>query len=365
MSPSSSATTAINADQLDPYMAPGPGETDPMAWLSPQQHPFVIDGFGWLAVEGVYRRLPVSPQWPIRPEVDRLANATAGGQIRFRTDSTRVAVRVKLAGPANMNHMPATGQCGFDIYVGDDGGSYWGVARPVLDSTEYQSTFFTAPSPQMRTIALNFPLYQGVVEVQVGLDPDSAVEAAPAHPRSGRLVIYGTSITQGGCASRPGMAYPAILARRLGIETLNLGFSGNGKGEPEVARILAQLDDVSCFVLDYESNVPLVEDMRSTLIDFIPILRERHPDVPIVVINKTQRINERYDPASRETRIAKRDAQAEVVAGYQQAGDARLEFLDLGGHDLTEGSVDGVHHTDLGFVQLADLVEPTVRRWLD
>src|SRR5690606_269350 len=103
--------------------------------------------------------------------------------------------------------------------------------------------------------------------------------------RPGRLVVYGTSITQGGCASRPGMAYPSILARRLGIETLNLGFSGNGRGEPEVAHILAQLENVSCFILDYESNVPVAEDLRTTLTAFIPILRERHPDVPIIVIS--------------------------------------------------------------------------------
>lgn len=357
--------TSIDAEQLDPYMAPGPGGTEPMVWRSPRQAPFAVTGFAWLADDGVYRRLPVEPHWPLRPEVDRLANATAGGQIRFRTDSSRIAVRVRLAGPPNMNHMPATGQCGFDVYVGEDGGTYWGVTRPVLGETEYESTLFTTPLRDSRTIGVNFPLYQGVVDVEIGLDPDAGLEAAPALPRPGRLVVYGTSITQGGCASRPGMAYPAILSRRLGIETLNLGFSGNGRGEPELAHLLAHIDNVSTFVLDYESNVPLVEDLRTTLTDFIPILRQRHRQVPIIVVAKTQRINERYDPAARATRIAKRDVQAEIVARHRDNGDDRIAFLDLGEHDFTEGSVDGVHPTDLGFVQLADLIEPVVRQWLD
>lgn len=356
---------AINADQLDPYMAESPDDGGPMAWLSPRQDPFRIDGFCWLERDGRYRRMPVTPDWPLRPEVDHLADATAGGQIRFRTDSGRVAVRVKLAGPPNMNHMAATGQCGFDVYVGEFGDArYWGTARPTLDSDEYSATFFTTPNRTMRTIALNFPLYQGVAEVEIGLDPDAAVEAPPAHQRPGKVVVYGTSITQGGCATRPGMAYPAILARRLGMEVVNLGFSGNGRGEPEVARTLAQLDDVACFVLDYESNVREVEDLRTTLGDFITILRERHAEVPIIVTCKTQRIQEQYDPDALENRLAKRAVQAEIVDARRQAGDTRIEFLDLGGHDLTEGSVDGVHPSDLGFLQLADLVEPALRRWI-
>lgn len=353
-------------DTRPPDGADGPQAADEsLAWFSPAEAPFRLVGFCWFDQDRVHRRLPVEPDWPLPDAVDRLADHTAGGQIRFRTDSTRVAVRVRLSGPPGMNHMPATGQCGFDVYVGDFGDQqYWGTARPTLDETEYEAVFFATPEPQTRTVALNFPLYQGVEQVLVGLDADASVEAAPDFERPGRLVVYGTSITQGGCASRPGAAYPAELSRRLAIETVNLGFSGSGKGEPEVARTIAQIDEVACFVLDYESNVATAGDMRRTLRRFIPILRERHPEVPIVVASKTARIPERYDPDALADRLAKRKAQADVVARLQRAGDDRLEFLDLGDHDLSASSVDGTHLTDGGFVQLADLIEPSVRRWL-
>ncbi|HIT76748.1 MAG TPA: SGNH/GDSL hydrolase family protein [Candidatus Avipropionibacterium avicola] len=337
----------------------------PLEWHSPRQDPFALIGFCWFDQDEVYRRLPVEPDWPLPAAVERLANNTAGGQIRFRTDSTRVAVRVTLSGAPSMNHMPATGQCGFDVYVGDWGDQqYWGTAKPSLGKTEYEATFFTTPEPQSRTITLNFPLYQGVEKVEVGLDSGATTEAAPDFELPGRLVVYGTSITQGGCASRPGTAYPAELSRRLAIETVNLGFSGSGKGEQEVARTIAQIDDVSCFVLDYESNVATAADMKRTLSRFIPILRERHPQVPIVVVSKTPRIEERFDPDALADRLAKRKAQADVVTRLQRGGDEWLEFLDLGEHDLTASSVDGVHLTDGGFTQLADLVEPSVRRWV-
>ena len=336
-----------------------------LTWHSPTAQPFTLVGFCWFDQDKVYRRLPVEPDWPLPDAVDRLANNTAGGQIRFRTDSTRVAVRVSLSGPPSMNHMPATGQCGFDVYVGDFGDQqYWGTARPSLGKTEYEVTIFTTAEPETRTVALNFPLYQGVEEVQVGLDAEASIEVAPNFERPGRLVVYGTSITQGGCASRPGAAYPAELSRRLEMETINLGFSGSGKGEREVARTMAQIDDVACFVLDYESNVATPDDMRRTLRRFVPTLRERHPEVPIVVVSKTARIPERYNPASLAKRLAMRDVQAEVVARLQRAGDEHLEFLYLGEHDLSESSVDGGHLTDGGFVKLADLIEPSVRRWL-
>lgn len=359
-------TTAINAERLDPNMAPAPdGEGSELAWLSPREAPFAITGLCWLARDRVYRRLPVEPDWPLPPAVDSLAGATAGGQIRFRTDSTTVAVRVRLAGPANMNHMPATGQCGIDAYVGDVGDQqYWGTARPVLGEVEYAAVVFRTGESAMRSVTLNLPLYQGVVEVRVGVDADATLEPHPPYGGD-RVVIYGTSITQGGCASRPGMAYPAILGRRIDREFVNLGFSGNGKGEPEVARTIAQIDDVACFVLDYEANSGPLETYRETLAGFIPILRERHPDTPILVVSKAAFVRERRDPAYAAERVERRDAQAAIVAGLRAAGDDRVHFLDMGGVDVADGSVDGVHPTDLGFVQLADAIEPELRRLLD
>ncbi|MFW6598616.1 SGNH/GDSL hydrolase family protein [Propionibacteriaceae bacterium Y2011] len=356
---------AINANELDPYMAAAPGSERELAWLSPRNAPFEVDGLGWYATEGIYRRLPVNPDWPLPEAVDRLADATAGGQLRFRTDSAVLAVKVELAGPPNMNHMPATGQCGVDAYVGEWGAQrYWGTARPVLDSSDYTAIVFDVDASEMRTVTLNLPLYQGVREVLIGVDPGAQVAAPPPFTAPGRIVVYGTSITQGGCATRPGMAWPGIVSRRLGQEVLNLGFSGNGKGEPEVARTLAQLDDVACFVLDYETNVAEAEDLRTTLTDFIPILRERHPETPILVVSKPAFHREAHAERHRQARMARRDIQREIVERHRAAGDRHVHFLDQGDLDIAEGTVDGVHPSDLGFVQLADSIEPALREAL-
>lgn len=361
---STPTSTPIDVGQLDPAMAPAPDGGADLVWISPRQEPLVINGFPWLDRDGVYRRLPLHPDWPLPEAVDRLADSTAGGQIRFRTDSCALAVRVELAGPPNMDHMPATGQCGFDAYLGEPGSQrYWLTARPRLGETHYEVMIGRAEERAMREVTLNFPLYQGVVDVQIGLDADATL-AAPTPHQLGRVVVYGTSITQGGCASRPGMAYPAILGRRIPAEFINLGFSGNGKGEADVARTIAQIDDVACFVLDYHANVNDPDLLRSTLTDFIPILRERHPDAAILVLPRPVWAGEFVSPSTAARREACRDALAEVVAQVRAAGDTAVEFLDVTDVDITEGTVDGAHPTDLGFLQQADALEPTLRRLL-
>lgn len=198
----------------------------------------------------------------------------------------------------------------------------------------------------------------------VGLESQANLEPAPTYPRPGRVVIYGTSIAQGGCASRPGMAYPAILSRRLGIEIASFGFSGNGKGEPEVAHILAELDDVAVFVLDYDANVADVESLRTTLTRFVPILRQAHPYTPILVISRPVVAKESYSFAARADRVKRGNVQREIVDQYQAAGDDHISFLDLGDLDYADATVDGIHATDLGFLRLANAIEPSLRSLL-
>lgn len=339
-------------------------DLDDLTWLSPFDEPLQIAGLGWFASERKLRRLPSTPAWPIRPEVDRIADATAGVQVRFRTDTQVLAVRVELTGPPGMDLMPATGECGVDAYVGDWGAQrYWGTARPRLDSKSYESVVFRA-DPGTRTVTLNLPLYKGVRQLSVGIDSGAQVSAPPPFLAPGRIAIYGTSVTNGGCASRPGMAYPAVLGRRLGREILNLGFAGNGKGEPEVARILAQLEDVACFVLDYETNVLETEALCTSLTDFLPILRERHPTTEILVASKPRFARGLRDREYRSTTEARRDLQRDIVQGHRDRGDRHLHFLDLSDLDIAEGTVDGVHPTDSGFVQLADRFEPVLRELL-
>lgn len=356
-----------NVDQLDPNMRLQGDSEKPWRWVSPFQQPVQVVGFPWLEQDKIYRRLPKNPRWPLPPAVDTLADCTAGGQIRFATRSPRLALRVRLAAPAGMYHMPATGQCGFDCYIGEAGKQRYLSTTPRYDHTQrgYEGVMFDAGNnDELKNITLNFPLYQGVEEVWLGLEPDAEVLSPPSYERGGRVIFYGTSITQGGCASRPGMAYTNILSRRINREFINLGFSGNGKGEPELAHLISEIPDPACYVLDYDANVASVESMRETLPEFVRILRAAHPDTPILVISRIPSANEYYNREAHKKRIEKSQAQREAVEKLQSQGDQNISFLDgetLMGDEYLESTVDGSHPTDLGFWLMANALEPVLK----
>lgn len=337
-----------------------------LAWLSPLTEPFGLAGFPWIARDGLYRRLPAEPAYPIREAVDFLADCPAGGQIRFRTDSPNLSIRVKLAAPADMYHMPATGQCGFDCYLGEPGQlKYVSTTRFDMKAAEFESVFYEGLPRSMRNVTVNFPLYRKVEEVWIGVDHEASVEAPPAFG-GGSIVFYGTSITQGGCAARPGMAYPNVLSRRLDRECVNLGFSGNGKGEPELARLIGEIPDPALIVLDYIPNVS-TEEFRETLPVFLEILREAHPAAPVLVVSSIRYAGDTLNPVLRKKRIDCRDFAKRTVEARQATGDAAIAFLNgdhLLGRGYDECTVDGVHPTDLGFMRMAESMLKPIKRML-
>ncbi|MEF3304130.1 SGNH/GDSL hydrolase family protein [Paenibacillus sp. GYB003] len=369
MSEQTSSSTSVDAQKLDPNMRLEQSDETGLLWLSPKEAPFRLAGFPWFGQDGAYRRLPLRPKHAIPPAVNQLANSTAGGQIMFQTDSPKLAIRVKLAGKAGMYHMPATGQCGFDLYIGEPGDQqYFGTVRYDHSQLSYEHVFYEYPHRELRHVTLNFPLYQGVQEVQIGIEPGSELKAPLPYRTGKKVVVYGTSITQGGCATRPGMAYTNILSRRIPLEFVNLGFSGNGRGEPEVARVLTEIANPALLVLDYEANAVDVELMRQTLPEFIRIYREAHPDVPILVVSKIQYARERFEPALLQKRLDMKRVEMETVDMYRRQGDANVHFFDgtalLGTDSYNECTVDGVHPTDLGFLRMADTLTPVFKELL-
>ncbi len=355
-------------ENFDGKMAPMESGGADLVWHTPSEEPFRLAGFPWHDRDRAYRRMPVVPKEPLPEAVDWLAWCTAGGQAQFQTNSRRVAVRVSLRAPADMVHMPATGQCGFDVYVGPPGEQvYYNTTKYDLRKTEYEVLLFEHEKAQMRNFTLNFPLYQGVDDVKVGLDTAADVEAPPPYALDGPVVIYGTSITQGGCASRPGMAYTNILSRRLNVQVVNLGFSGSGKGEPEVARTIAGIPGPALLILDYEANCHPLEKLKETLPEFIRILRARHPDAPILVVSRIQNGQEKTQEAMARERRTRLEFQRQTVERLRKDGDANISFLDgsaLLGDDFDECTVDGAHPTDLGFYRMARGIEPTAHEML-
>lgn len=357
----------VNAAQLDANMQIESSK-DELQWHSPLERPFQIAGFGWLEAERRYRRLPAKPAWNLPHAVDQLANCTSGGQIRFVTDSASLSLKVKLTGAADMYHMPATGQCGFDCYIGGPGEQvYYGSTKYNHRLTEYESVLFTDLTKENRVVTLNFPLYQGVDEVWIGLDPDAEIAEPPAYESQQKVIVYGTSITQGACASRPGMAYTNILSRRFNLEFLNLGFSGNGKGEPELAHLLAELQHPACLILDYEANCVSTELFQQTLPNFIEIYREKHPLTPILVISRITHAKEHFEQGMRQDRADRKEISRQTVEERREKGDAHIYFCDgsaLLGDYPQDCTVDGSHPTDLGFARMADGLTPVLQRIL-
>ncbi|MFB9330792.1 SGNH/GDSL hydrolase family protein [Paenibacillus aurantiacus] len=338
-----------------------------LEWHSPLEPPFHIAGFAWVREEKLYRRLPRTPSHPIPPMVDQLANHTAGGQIRFQTNSASLFVKVRLSGIADMNHMPATGQCAFDCYIGSPGEQkYYGTTVYDHSKPEYEVKVYENHMDGLRNITLYFPLYMGVEDVRIGLAPCADLFPPPPYASDRKIVIYGTSITQGGCASRPGMAYPNILSRSINAEFCNLGFSGSGKGESEVAELISGIANPGLLVLDYEANCDSPDSLRATLPAFIRIYRRRHPDVPILVLSQIRFGKEHFAPELHALRLERQAIQRSVVDACLVNGDRRIYFCDGGallGEDYHDCTVDAVHPTDLGFHRMAEALVPVIRRY--
>jgi len=341
-------------------------DADGIVWFDPREEPFELSGFEWIKEDSVYRRLPLSPAWEIRDAVDQLANHTAGGQLRFRTNSLRILVKVELRERSGMYHMPATGQSGFDLYMLDgELLRYKKTTRFPHDTIRYQVELFNTTDPQTSLYTINFPLYNGVNSVCIGLEQGSLLEAPPPFKRPGKIVVYGTSITQGGCVGRPGMAYTNILSRDLDIQFVNLGFSGNGRGEPALAHLITQIAGTRCIILDYEANAGL--SIKETLGPFVDVLRDKHPDIPILIMSKIRYAYDLEGSTPYKQWMELRSFQRELVDKRNHAGDTQIYFLDgftVLGEDYDECTVDGVHPNDLGSIRIANALRPAIERIL-
>ena len=262
-----------------------------------------------------------------------------------------------------MTHMPATGVSGLDLYVRHKGEwRFLAVGQP-HDFPDNETTFFRNLPQESREYRLYFPLYNGLKSLEIGTASEFKITALPASERK-PVVFYGTSILQGGCASRPGMAYPSIIGRRIDSPVINLGFSGNGRGEPEVAELVAELDP-ALFVLDPLPNIS-PDDVTERLETFVKILREKHPETPILLVESVT-----YPTGilieSRRTRYTQSNDHLQgLFDRLRKAGDRNIYYHkteNLLGKD-GEDTVDGTHPTDLGFLRMADGMEPAVREIL-
>jgi lysophospholipase L1-like esterase len=260
-----------------------------------------------------------------------------------------------------MPHMPATGVSGVDLYARDGTGRWrWlAVGRPE-SAPNVKVRLIDGIEPGRRAYMLYLPLYNGVESLEIGLAPQAAMR--PLAPRGSRpIIFYGTSITHGGCASRPGMAYPAILGRRLDRPTINLGFSGNGTMDLELADLLGELD-AGVYVIDCLPNMNAAAVTERTE-PLVRRLRSARPGTPIVLVEDRTLANAPLLPAHRRHHAASRAALKAAVQRLQAAGVQGLVHVE-GEHllgDDGEATVDSSHPTDLGMIRMADAMEPILR----
>jgi hypothetical protein len=325
-----------------------------------------LEGKGWADTKHFYDRLPARAEGVLRAPVWSLSHDSAGMCVRFVTDADAIWARWTVRKESlAMPHMPASGVSGVDLYARHKGGWRWlGAARPDKSVTT-EKTIVSGLTRQPRECLLYLPLYNGVDRLEIGVPPGAACEPAPARPARARpVVFYGTSILQGGCASRPGMAYPAILGRRLDWPTINLGFSGNAQAEPEMAGFLAELDP-AVYVLDPLPNLR-PEWVAERLPAFLAKLRQAHPRTPIVLVEHIEVSNGVFLEARRASYQKSNAALGEIFEQRRKAGDHWLFYVrgeTLLGRD-GEGTVDGVHPSDLGFVRMADALAPVLKQAL-
>lgn len=323
-----------------------------------------LEGQGWQELKHPYDRLPAKAEGVVRGPVWSLAEDSAGLLFRFQSDATELRAqwtlrKSKLALP----HMPATGVSGLDLYVLIEGRWRWlANGRPEKFPLN-ESTLVTGLEPKQREFMLYLPLYNGVDSVKLGI-PTGAKFAPVSRTNRKPIVFYGSSILQGGCAARPGMAYPAIIGRMLDAPIINLGFSGNGMCEPEMADLLAELDP-SVYVFDGLPNLS-PEQAVERVEPLLAKLRKAHPKTPIVLVENVLAQGSLALPSRKSSAVRKNETLRSIFS-KRSPDDPNLFYVSaafLFGDD-DEATVDGVHPTDLGFQRMAEAIAPAVRQALE
>jgi lysophospholipase L1-like esterase len=317
-----------------------------------------LEGQGWTDVKNPFDRLPAKAEGVVRPAVWNLSHDSAGLCVRFVTDAPSISARWAL-NQANLAlpHMAATGVSGVDLYARTRPGDPWRFAACGQPKAFPENeTLYTAPSSASgtREYLLYLPLYNGVTSVSVGVEAGRSLEVLPPRPRG--IIVYGTSITQGACASRPGMAWTAQVGRKLDRPVVNLGFSGSGKMEPALADLLAELDP-ELFVLDCLRNMSEAE-VAARVEPFVRRLRQSRRTTPIVLLQDVFTDDPKDTPRGKLVRQA--------VERLTKAGVPNVFYVPLRGAWGTDGeaTVDNIHPTDLGMTRQADAVSAALRRHL-
>lgn len=322
-----------------------------------------IEGLFWFGKENHdLTRLPASLFPQLRTDVAFLATNTAGGCIRFKARTGTIGIEIVMQPSRPYEKFSRAGQCGLDVYAD---GQYIHTFVPPRD--EYYITVAEVDGTQAHDYTIYLPTYASL-EVK-SICVDEHIEPATGHAIKKPVVFYGSSITQGAYASRPGLAYPSILGRMLDVEIINLGFSGNGKCEPEMARLVSQID-ASCLVMDAGGNLTAPEEeglIQELYPAFLNYVREKHSTMPILINNMQHIGAATWNTTFRRLCDKVRGTIKETYDKMIRSGDRNVHYTDgmdmIGPRDL-DCTADGTHANDLGFSRYCTIMAPVMKQAL-
>lgn len=344
-------------------------------WHSVRELPFSIHGVFYSEDEGVFRRMPREIDDAINERVSVLSRYTSGGRVRFATDSPYIAVRVEEPFVAPVSHMTMAGKYGLTVFADSSykktimpsyeaivnaDASRGGDGKIVFDGISRR----ISENGETCQIEIFMPLYSSVSAMYVGVKKGCVLKESREYKYKKPMLFYGSSITQGACASKPGDDYVSRLSRMLDSDFINLGFSGSARAERVIAEYIAD-QDVSVFVLDYDHNASELEYLSKTHFSLYETVRGKNPDTPIIMMTMPTVEGYQNKPQNR----ARRDIIFETIERAKALGDSNVYLVDCYGcfgecENGECGTVDGTHPDSLGFLRMAERVYPVLNKIL-
>lgn len=336
---------------------------DGVAFYDVRREPFRVYGLYDYKNQPIFRRLPEEVAAATSDGVAHLSKHTAGGRVRFATDSDFICIKAKMNSITLLPHMPTSGTAGFDLFIDSPDGAESRYVRtfmpPWHTKDEGYESRIDLGSKKLRYFTINFPSYSGVDELLVGISEGSTLGEGLPYRSLAPFVYYGSSITQGGCASRSGNIYQNVVCRRTNVDYINLGFSGNGRAEDAIVDYMASLQ-MSAFISDYDHNSPSREHLSATHYKMYEKIRAAHPDIPYIMLSKCD-LDNSYD-----ANLARREVVYESFCRARANGDKNVYYID--GASIFRGpyqnmcTVDSCHPNDLGFALMADAITAELER---
>lgn len=338
----------------------------PVTWHDVRKPPFDIYGLYNPTTEEWFHRLPMDVAAASSPAIEKLSQECAGGRVRFATDSAFIAIRVKFRVVGRSSHLPLVSSAGFDLYLDDDFGSRYvkefRMPHDMADS--YEQIIQMKNRPGVHSYTINFPVHSVVETLEVGLDPACQLLPGKKYRDLDPIIFYGSSIVHGTAASRPGYIYENYVCRMLDMDYVNLGFSGNAKGEQPLNEYMADMP-MSVFVCDYDHNAPSPEYLEETHHRIYETIRKKNPTVPFIMITRP---NYFTNPNTEDT-LQRRDVVMRSYLKARATGDKNVYFIDgtafFADAQVYNYTMDHIHPNDTGFMKMGETIAVLIRHILE